>query len=45
MNYDLNRLLINSCEQEIGGLVYYYFIENKKEKIYEDEIKDKFIAK
>jgi len=45
INYDLNRLLINCCEQEIGGLVYYYFLENKNEKIDEDNIKDKIYSK
>ena len=45
INYDLNHLLINCSEQEIGGLVYYYFIENKKEKIYKEEIRDKIYSK
>jgi len=42
INYDLNNLLINCSKQEIGGLVYYFSIENKKanendiiEKIYD----------
>jgi glutaredoxin 2 len=32
INYDLNNLLINCSEQEIGGLVYNLFLENRKEK-------------
>ena len=31
-NYDLNSLLINCNEQDIGGLVYYLFLEAKKNK-------------
>ena len=31
-NYDLNNLLINCNEQDIGGLAYYLFLEAKKEK-------------
>ena len=38
INYDLNNLLINCSEQEIGGLVYYFSIENKNKKASEDEI-------
>jgi hypothetical protein len=34
-NYDLNHLLINCGEGEIGGIIYYYFLENKKETINE----------
>ena len=45
INYDLNHLLINCGEQEIGGLVYYYFLENKKEKINEVDIKEKIYSK
>ena len=32
INYDLKKLLINCDEEEIGGLVYNAFIENKTEK-------------
>ena len=45
INYDLNHLLINCSEQEIGGLVYYYFLENKKETINEDDIKEQIYSK
>ena len=45
MNYDLNQLLINCGEQEIGGLVYYLSIENKKENINEDNIKERIYRK
>ncbi len=45
INYHLNHLLINCGEQEIGGLVYYYFLENKKEKINEVDIKEKIYNK
>ena len=48
INYDLNQLLINCGEQEIGGLVYYYMIQYKKEKITEEDkksIKEIFIVK
>ena len=45
INYNLNRLLINCGKQEIGGLVYYYFLENKKERIDEYYIKDKIYSK
>ena len=39
-NYDLNILLINCSEQDIGGLVYYLCLENKKENPNENNIKD-----
>jgi len=45
INYDLNNLLINCGEQEIGGLVYYLPLENKKEKIDEDAIKERIYSK
>ena len=45
INYDLDNLLINCNREEIGGLVYYYFLENKKEAINEDDIKDKIYTK
>ena len=45
IDYDLENLLINCNEEEIGGLVYYYSIENKKEKINENDIKDKIYSK
>ena len=45
INYDLNQLLINCGEQEIGGLVYYYFLENQNETINEAEIKEKIYSK
>ena len=45
INYDLNQLLINCGEQEIGGLVYYYFLENQNENINEAEIKEKIYSK
>ena len=44
-NYDLNQLLINCGEEEIGGLIYYYFLENEKEKIDEYSIKEKIYSK
>ena len=40
INYDLNNLLINCSEQEIGGLVYDLFMENKKEKNDEGKIEE-----
>ena len=45
INYDLNYLLINCSEQEIGGLVYNSFIYNKNENINTDEIKQKVYSK
>ena len=45
INYDLNHLLINCSDQEIGGFVYYYFLENKKEAINEDDIKERIYNK
>ena len=45
INYDLNNLLINCSREEIGGLVYYYFLENKKEVINEVDIKEKIYTK
>ena len=45
INYDLNHLLINCNKEEIGGLVYYLSLENKKEKIDEDFIKEQIYSK
>ena len=42
-NYDLNNLLINCREQDLGGLVYYFFSEAKKEKI--EKVNDFVIEK
>ena len=39
-NYDLDSLLINCNRQDIGGLVYYLFLENKKQDFNKDNIKD-----
>ena len=44
-NYDLDYLLINCKEQDIGGLVYYLFLEIKKESINEKNITDKIYTK
>ena len=44
-NYNLNNLLINCTDQDIGGLVYYFFLEAKKENINENIIKDKIYTK
>jgi hypothetical protein len=51
-NFDLYSLLINCSEQDIGGLVYYLFLENKKDninenkdKINENIIKDRIYTK
>ena len=45
-NYDLNNLLINCNEQDIGGLAYYLFSEAKKEKINDvNDIKEKIYNK
>ena len=44
-NYDLDYLLINCKEQDIGGLVYYLFLEIKKERINEKNITDKIYTK
>ena len=38
VNYDLNNLLINCSEQEIGGLVYYFSLENRNKKANENDI-------
>ena len=45
INYDLNNLLINCSEQEIGGLVYYFSIENKNKKASENDIIEKIYDK
>ena len=45
INYDLNNLLINCSEQEIGGLVYYFSIENKNKKSNENDIIDNIYNK
>ena len=45
VNYDLSHLSINCSEQEIGGLVYYLFLENKKEKLNKEEIKERIYIK
>ena len=45
INYDLENLLINCKEGEIEGLVYWYYLENNKEKINENEIKDQIYGK
>ena len=45
INYDLSNLLINCGEQEIGGLVYYSSLENRKEKIDEAVIKERIYKK
>ena len=45
INYDLNQLLINYGKKEIGGLVYYYFLENKIEEINENDIKERIYNK
>ena len=45
INYDLSNLLINCGEQEIGGLVYYSSLENRKEKIDEAVIKERIYNK
>ena len=44
-NYDLNFLLINCKEQDIGGLVYYLFLKTKKENINENNIKERIYNK
>ena len=44
-NFDLNSLLINCSEQDIGGLVYYLNLGNKKENITEANIKDRIYTK
>ena len=44
-NYDLGSLLINCSEQDIGGLIYYLFLETKKENINDYYIKDKIYTK
>ena len=44
-NYDLNQFLINCNEQDIGGLVYYSYLENNNEKINENDIKDNIYNK
>ena len=44
-NYDLNQLLINCGEEEIGGMIYYYFLINKKENIDEYYIEGKIYSK
>ena len=45
-NYDLNNLLINCNEQDIGGLAYYLFSEAKKEKANNvNDIKEKIYNK
>ena len=38
INYDLNNLLINCSQQEIGGLIYY--LDNKKESMGNDKKKE-----
>ena len=45
IDYDLNNLLINCGEQEIGGLVYYFSIENKNKKVNEVDIIDKIYSR
>ena len=45
INYDLENLLINCKEGEIEGLVYWYYLENNKEKINENKIKNKIYGK
>ena len=45
INYDLNNLLINCSEQEIGGLVYYFSMENKNKKANENDIIDRVYDK
>ena len=44
-NYNLSNLLINCTDQDIGGLVYYLFLESKKENINEISIKDRIYTK
>jgi len=44
-NYELGNLLINCKEQDIGGLVYYLFLESKKENIDENNIKNIIYSK
>ena len=44
-NYNLSNLLINCTDQDISGLVYYLFLESKKENINENNIKDKIYTK
>ena len=44
-NYDLDYLLINCNEEDIGGLIYSLLLENKKEDINEYNIKDKIFTK
>ena len=45
-NYNLNNLLINCKEQDIGGLAYYLFSEAKKEKTNNiNDIKEKIYNK
>ena len=44
-NYDLNYLLINCNKQDIGGLIYYLFLETKRENINENNIKDRIFNK
>ena len=44
-NYDLNQFLINCSEQDIGGLVYYSYLENINEKSNEKDIKDRIYNK
>jgi len=45
INYDLKNLLINCDEEDIGGLVYNSFIENKKEKKNLEDIEDRIYIK
>ena len=45
INYDLNQLLINCGKEEIGGLVYYYYLGKNKETINEDDIKERIYSK
>ena len=44
-NYDLNYLLINCNKQDIGGLIYYLFLETKRENINGNNIKDRIFNK
>ena len=44
-NYDLKYLLINCNKQDIGGLIYYLFLETKRENINENNIKDRIFNK